>query len=416
MPWYKAPVIILYRSAPARRASLARAAALAVLALSLAGPASAQSDFAACLDRLRGEATGRGVPAGAADQAFTGLQPDMRVVDYDSRQPEFSLTFGQYLRSSISDQRLQTGRQMLQRHQALLARVERDYGVPPVYLVAFWGIESNYGTFLGDFPVIRSLATLACYTRRAAFFGNELQQALRIVAQGRIAPAQMKGSWAGAMGNTQFLPSTYMTYGIDGDGDGKVDLWSSLPDVFASSANFLRGIGWQPGLPAQIEVRLPAGFPFEQADGVLEKPASEWQTQGVRAADGRPLPGGTPSSVLLPSGHRGPAFLLLPNFKAVMNWNRSQLYALTVGHLAQRLGGGPDLAGTLPADDVPLRREAILEMQRKLQAMGLYDDEIDGLVGPKTRAGIRKYQQRIGLPPDGHPTPDVIARLRTASP
>lgn len=392
-------------------------AAAVALAAAAAAPARAQNpDFAACLSAIRAAALAQGVPASVADRAFAGLQPDQRVVDLDGRQPEFSLTFGQYVRNAISEQRVASGQAMLARHRALLEPIEREYGVPARYLVAFWGLETNYGSFMGDFAVVRSLATLACQTKRAAFFSNELVQALRILARNGMPQAQMRGSWAGAMGNTQFMPSTFMGWGVDRDGDGRIDLWNSLPDVFASSANFLRGVGWTSSLPSHLEVALPAGFPLDQADSAVEKPVRAWRAMGVRGADGRDLPDSAePGSIALPAGHRGPAFLLLPNFKAAMNWNRSQLYALSVGHLAQRLAGGPDLIRQPPSDDQPLRRETVLDLQARLARLGLYDDDVDGLIGPKTRSGVRRFQQRAGLPPDGHPTPDLVDRLRAAT-
>jgi membrane-bound lytic murein transglycosylase B len=225
----------------------------------------------------------------------------------------------------------------------------------------------------------------------------------------------MRGSWAGAMGNMQFMPSTFMKWGVDRDGNGRIDLWTSLPDAFASAANFLRGIGFKPGLPSSEEVFLPQGFPLDQADTTIEKPVRAWAAMGVKKAGGAPLPNvDDPSSIILPAGFRGPAFILYPNFKAVMNWNRSTLYALSVGILARQIAGGPPVMQAPPADDEPLSRDTVIDMQNRLARLTLYTDEIDGLLGPKTRSAVRLYQKQIGLPADGHPTPEFVRRLQAA--
>ncbi|TWT05082.1 lytic murein transglycosylase [Reyranella sp. CPCC 100927] len=380
--------------------------------------ATAQSsDFRACLDAIRDTAAGQGVPQAVADQALRTITPDPRVIDLDGKQPEFTLTLGRYLGNAISAERIAKGQQLLARHRALLDPVEREYGVQSAYLVAFWGLETNYGTIMGDFSVIRSLATLACQTKRGAFFSNELVQALKILSRNHMSAAQMKGSWAGAMGNTQFMPSTYVNYAVDRDGDGRVDLWASLPDVFASSANFLSKSGWKRGQPSHEEVALPQAFDYARVDLSTERTAREWQALGVRYADGRSLNDfGERAAIALPAGYRGPAFLLWPNYKTIMVWNRSQLYALSVGELARQIQGGSGLMRQPPADDQPLSREAVFDLQGRLQRLNLYSDEIDGLLGPRTRAAIRDFQVRAGVIADGYPTLDTLARLRTAAP
>ena len=239
--------------------------------------------------------------------------------------------------------------------------------------MAFWGIETNYGTFMGDFRVVRSVATLACMTKRTVFFSNETVQALRILNTNHMTSEQMRGSWAGAMGNMQFMPSTFTRWAVDRDGNGKIDIWNSLPDAFASAANFLRGIGFKPGLPSSEEVVLPQGFPLDQADNTIEKPVRAWAAMGVKKAGGGALPASDePSSILLPAGFRGPAFILYPNFKAVMNWNRSTLYALSVGILARQIAGGPGVMQAPPADDEPLSRDTVIDIQNRLARLGLY--------------------------------------------
>jgi membrane-bound lytic murein transglycosylase B len=240
-------------------------------------------------------------------------------------------------------------------------------------------------------------------------------QALRILADNHMTAPQMKGSWAGAMGNMQFMPSTFTRYAIDRDGDGRIDIWNSMPDAFASAANFLRGIGFRPGLPAAEEVVLPRTFPLDQADTTVEKPVRAWSALGVKRAGNALLPPtDEPAAIILPAGWRGPAFILYPNFKAVMNWNRSTLYALSVAILAQQIAGGPAVAQAPPPDDEPLAHATVVDIQTRLARLGLYTDQADGLLGPKTRSAVRLFQKQAGLPADGHPTPDMVARLQQA--
>ena len=380
----------------------------------ITGPAFAQSEFQNCLQNIRADAVRQGVPDSVVDSAFRNLTPDQKVIELDSRQPEFSLTYGKYIGNAITPDRIVKGQQKLQQYRGLLTDLEREYGVAPQYIVAFWGVETNYGSFMGDFSALRSVATLACMTKRAAFFANETIQALRILADNHMTTQQMKGSWAGAMGNMQFMPSTFTKWAVDRDGNGRIDIWNSVPDAFASAANFLRGIGFRPGLPAADEVTLPQNFPLEQADTTVEKPVRAWSAMGVKRAGGGPLPASDePSSIILPAGWRGPAFILYPNFKAVMNWNRSTLYALSVAILAQQIAGGPPVMQAAPADDEPLSRDTVIDMQTRLARLGFYTDEADGLIGPKTRSAVRLFQKQAGLPADGHPTPAMVARLRT---
>jgi membrane-bound lytic murein transglycosylase B len=387
-------------------------AILAATTVLMAGPAAAQNGFGECLQSIKADAARQGVPAAVADQAFQNLTPDQKVIELDSRQPEFSLTYGRYVGNAVTPDRIAKGQQKLGQYRSLLDALQQEYGVPGQYLVAFWGLETNYGSYLGDFQVVRSVATLACMTRRIALFSNETVQALRILATNGMTSQQMRGSWAGAMGNMQFMPSTFVKYGVDHDGNGHIDLWHSMPDAFASAANFLRGIGFRPGLPASDEVVLPQGFPLEQADTTVEKPVRAWAAMGVKRAGGRPLPASDePASIILPAGWRGPAFILYPNFKAVMNWNRSTLYALSVAILAGQIAGGPAVMQPAPDDDQPLSHDTVVDMQMRLARLGLYSEDADGLLGPKTRSAVRMFQKKIGLPADGHPTPDVVQRL-----
>lgn len=387
-----------------------------IAATTLAAPAFAQSDFQACLQSIRGDALQQGVPAAVADRAFQGLTPDQKIIELDARQPEFTQTYGRYVGSAVSPDRIAKGQQKQAQNRALLDAIQAEYGVPPQYIMAFWGMETNYGTFMGDFVVVRSVATLACMTKRREFFSNETVQALRILVLDQMTSPQMRGSWAGAMGNMQFMPSTFMKWGVDRDGNGRIDLWHSLPDSFASAANYLRGVGWKPPLPSSEEVALPSNFPLDQADSSVEKPVKAWAAMGVKKMGGATLPNvDDPSSILLPAGWRGPAFILYPNFKAVMNWNRSTLYALAVGILARQIAGGPGVMQTAPTDDEPLSRDTVIDLQMRLAKLGLFSDEVDGLLGPKTRSAVRLFQKQVGVPADGHATPDLVRRLQQAA-
>ena len=399
---------------PHARILAATTALLCGAALLAAGPAQAQDGgFRDCLNNIKADALKQGVPAATVDRAFQGLTPDQKVIDLDNRQPEFSLTYAKYVGGTVSLDRIQKGQQKMAQHRALLDQLQAEYGIPPQYLMAFWGIETNYGTFMGDFRVVRSVATLACMTKRRDFFSNETVQALRILNNNHMTSEQMRGSWAGAMGNMQFMPSTFTRWAVDRDGNGRIDIWNSLPDAFASAANFLRGIGFKPGLPSSEEVMLPAGFPLDQADTTVEKPVKAWAAMGVKKMNGGALPAvDDAASILLPAGFRGPAFIIYPNFKAVMNWNRSTLYALSVGILARQIAGGPPVQQQAPADDAPISRDTVIDMQNRLARLGLYKDETDGLLGPKTRSALRLFQQQQALPADGHPTQESIRRLQ----
>jgi membrane-bound lytic murein transglycosylase B len=389
------------------------AATTALLATPFAPSIAQGGDFRDCLQGIKTEAARQGVPASVADRAFQGLTPDQKVIDLDGRQPEFSLTYAKYVGGSVTADRIVKGQQRMAQHRTLLDALQAEYGVPPQYIMAFWGLETNYGGFMGDFRVVRSVATLACMTKRKDFFSGETVQALRILNMNHMTSDQMRGSWAGAMGNMQFMPSTFTKWAVDRDGNGRIDIWNSLPDAFASAANFLRGIGFKPGLPSSEEVVLPRGFALDQADASIEKPVRAWTAMGVKKAGGGALPASDePSSIILPAGFRGPAFILYPNFKAVMNWNRSTLYALAVGILARQIAGGPGVQQAPPADDEPLSRDTVIDIQNRLARLGLYKDDTDGLLGPKTRSALRLFQQQQALPADGHPSAETVRKLQ----
>lgn len=370
----------------------------------------AQPAFDACLDRLRSAAVAGGISAATADSILPNVRQLPRVVAADRDQPEFVDTFAQYLGRRVTANRVSMGRTMLERHKALLDRKAAEYGVPPQIIVALWGLETDYGRVIGDVPVFDSLATLACDGRRGDYFTTEFVNALRIVERG-IDAGTMIGSWAGAMGHTQFMPSNYLAYAVDGDGDGVVDLWRSVEDAFASAANLLKTFGWKPGWRWGREVRLPENFDYALAGRDRARPLAEWRALGVRTTSGEPVPAlDEEAAVLVPAGHRGPAFLVYGNFAAIMRWNASEFFALTVGHLSDRIAGGGELA-VPPPNDARLTRDQIAAVQRRLNELGFDSGEPDGIVGTATRRAVRDWQQRNNLIADGHVDAELIRRL-----
>jgi len=371
--------------------------------------AAEQVAFELWLEDFKNEASDQGISANTLETAFQDVAPLARVLELDQRQPEFTLTLGRYLKNAITEQRVEQGRELLARHGGLLQKVSREYGVQPRFLVAFWGLESNFGEFTGGFSVIAALATLAHDTRRSDFFRRELIHALRIIEDGHIGAAAMSGSWAGAMGQLQFMPSTFTGYAIDGNADGKNDIWHSLPDIFASAANYLRAVGWRGDETWGREVKLPADFDWELAGLGTQKTLGEWQALGVRRAEGGDLPVvGREGSILLPAGYQGPAFLVYKNFRTTMIWNRSTLYAIAVGHLADRLAGKGPLVARPSSEKNPLRHSDIELLQIRLAALGFDPGEADGRAGPKTRKALKAFQRSRGLPADGYPTREIL--------
>jgi len=354
------------------------------------------------------------VDEAALQLAFDDVHYLPRVVELDRAQPEFTRTVWDYLDTAVSAQRVATGQDKL-----LLLRSEADaaaarYGVPPAIVVAIWGMESNYGGNYGNTPTIDALATLGFEGRREDWARGQLMAALKILQSGDINRPQMIGSWAGAMGQTQFLPSNFLAYAVDADGDGRRDIWGSMADVMASTANFLARSGWQAGQPWGAEVQLPPGFDVGRADTELRQPSAQWAAEGVHTLDGAPLPEFADGALLLPAGARGPAFLVGPNFRAILRYNNSTSYALAVGLLAQRLGGGPGVQAPWPRELAALTRSQLLALQTALNQRGFASGKPDGVMGPATRDGLRRYQRSIGLPADGYPTPDLLQRLQQA--
>ncbi len=391
-----------------------RAAAFAFLLVLASGTASAQqTDFAGWLDGLRRAARAAGISQATIETALTGITPIERVIELDRRQPEFTQTFWAYLDKRVTAERIERGRSLLARHRKLLDAVYARYNVQPRFLVAFWALESNFGDHTGGFSVIGALATLAFDERRSAFFRTQLLDALKILDEGHIAPAKMSGSWAGAMGQLQFIPSTFVNYAVDYDGDKRRDIWNSLPDIFASAANYLGRIGWRGDETWGREVRLPPDFDWDLAGLRMRKDLAEWQRFGVRRADGRDLPkADLKAAVILPTGHKGPAFLVYRNFDAILAWNRSILYAVAVGHLADRLAGKGRLRTARPANEQPMSRSQVEKMQALLVLLGFDAGAPDGVVGAKTRTALGVFQRQAGLIPDGYPTIEILEDLR----
>ncbi len=353
-----------------------------------------------------------GIEEATLHSAFDSVRLVPRVITLDQSQPEFTRTVWDYLDSAVSPQRVTRGQdkllQLRPQSDALTAR----YGVPTETIVAIWGMESNYGGFVGDIPTIDALATLGFEGRREAWARGQLLAALKILQNRDIDRAQMIGSWAGAMGQTQFLPSNFLAYAVDADGDGRRDIWGSIPDVMASTANFLASSGWKAGQPWGLEVTLPPGFDYARADDGVRQPASAWANEGVQSMDRTPLPALNDSSVLLPAGARGPAFLVGANFRTILRYNNSTSYALAVSLLAQQVAGGPAVQTPWPRDMPALARSQLLALQTALNARGFNSGTPDGVMGPATRDGIRNYQRSLGLPADGYPTPDLLQRLQ----
>ena len=390
---------------------------LSIAGLLLTGslPGAAYSDaleeFPQCIERLESQAIEAGVSSETASTVLASAEYLERVIELDRQQPEFTTTFADYLNRRVNEQRVSMGRELLQEHRELLERVTRETGVPAPYLVAFWGLETNFGSYFGKMPVPSSLATLACDPRRSKFFTEQLIAALQIIDEGSIKPEQMEGSWAGAMGHVQFMPTVFLRHAVDGDGDGKRDLWNSLPDAMMSAGNFLDDLGWNGDYRWGREVLLPDNFDYELADG-RRLELNEWRQLGVTDAFGNALAKEPiKASLVVPSGHRGPAFLAYHNFGVIMGWNRSEFYAIAVGHLADRIAGAGTLQNPPPEDLPALSRDNILAIQEALNEEGFDTGEPDGIMGPNTRSAIRNYQADNGLVADGYPGEAVLDSL-----
>jgi membrane-bound lytic murein transglycosylase B len=376
------------------------------------------SPFAACVQNIAGPAQAKGIPPEVINHNLTNLSPDPDILAGPSSQPEFIKPIWDYLDATVSDTRIDTGRGKLAEWAQALDAIETTYGIDRYVVLAIWGIETSYGTVLDDpmalKPVIRSLATLACGDpNRAGFWREQLFAALQILERGDIDSDRMMGSWAGAMGHTQFMPTTYLAHAVDFDDDGRRDIWGTVPDALASTANYLKASGWRSGESWGYEVELPHGFDYTLADDTTERPFSAWAQLGVRPAQGDALPSIDGKAVLtLPAGARGPAFLLLPNFRVILQYNNSTAYALSVGHLADRLRGGPPVVRSWPRGDRTLTTSERRELQMLLERHGFTVGGLDGRIGPKTRAALRAYQHSAGLTPDGYVDGALLERLK----
>jgi lytic murein transglycosylase len=368
--------------------------------------------FEGWLDGFRREALSGGVSRATVEGALGGMAMDPSVISRDRRQGFFAQSFLAFSGKLISQNRIQVGIARLKQHRELFKRVEKQYGVPGPVIAAFWALESDFGAVTGNYPVLRALATLAYDCRRPEMFRAELLEALRIIDRGDLTATDMVGAWAGELGQTQFLPSHYFKYAVDFDGDGRRNLMTSVPDVIASSANFLAALGWQRDQPWLQEVRVPADLAWEQADLAIQHPRSQWASWGVTRADGRALPADAlPASLLLPMGRYGPAFLGYQNFQIYLKWNQSLNYCVTAAYLATRLDGAPAMRrGSREAPDLTM--EQVRELQQLLVRRGWEVGEIDGKIGAATRASVKAAQLKYGLPADSYPTPELIDRLR----
>ena len=362
---------------------------------------------------FRARAMAAGISAATFDAAFQGVSYSPDVITKDRNQSEFTKTIWDYLDSAASEDRIENGKKALSQNRALLDRIESTYGVDKHVVVAIWGLESAYGTFRGDYPLIGSLATLAYDGRRGAFFEEQLLAALRILENGDTTAANMTGSWAGAMGHTQFIPTSYLSFAVDFTGDGKRDIWSDDPaDALASTAAYLAKSGWQKGAPWGLEITLPQGYDYSVSGERIKKSVVDWQALGVRTVDGQALPDHGLASVLLPAGARGAPFLIFANFQVIETYNTADAYVIGVGHLADRIKGGPAIRASWPRDLRALILDERIELQERLTAAGIDPGAVDGKIGPNTIAAVKAYQKTVGIVPDGYPSLDILNLLR----
>jgi membrane-bound lytic murein transglycosylase B len=374
---------------------------------------AAAADFGNCIERLWPDTARRGVSRANFEHFTTGLTPDLSIMDKLDAQPEFTKSTWDYLDVLVSDERIARGREMLTQYAPTFAAVERAYGVDPAIIAAIWGVESNYGTLGGDRPVIRSTATLACVGRRQDYFREEFLSTLEILARGDVPAERLVGSWAGAFGPTQFMPSSFKRYAVDFDGDGRRDVVDSIPDVIASTANNLKTDGWVAGQRWGYEVVLPQNFDYLLANRSKQMSLRQWEALGIRRAGGGSFRDPDARAyLLLPAGARGPAFLMLQNFRVIMKYNPAEAYALAIGYLADRLRGGGPFVQPWPRDERVLTLDERYEMQHLLARRGFDAGEPDGLLGPRTRLAIRNFQASIGAIPDGFASSGLLDRLR----
>ena len=398
-------------------------AGLVMAVASMAAPVlAATSDFGSCGAALRTSAVAQGVSAERFDRVFADITPDLSVLPLLDAQPEFTTPIWDYLAALVDSQRVDDGRTRLGQHAALLQQVSSQYGVDAATIVAVWGVESDYGRVFGKRPLLQSLATLSCNGRRQPFFKGELLALLKLIDKGDLDPAGLTGSWAGAFGHTQFMPSTYARIAVDGDGDGRRDLVASIPDALASTANYLKQAGWRSGQPWGVEVRIPAGFNAALAGRGKRKPLADWRALGITLVDGKPLQvpaiaDDSNAALLLPAGAKGPALLVFRNYDAIYSYNAAESYALAIATLADRLRGGSGLVAAWPTDDSGIGRQQRRELQTLLLARGHAIGAADGMIGNATRRAIQAEQQRLGWKDaDGRAGSRILQALRAAPP
>lgn len=392
-------------------ASFMFASSLSAFSALAVDPINAEQDFNICVDNLKQQAIAAGISTKTIDETLGQVKYVTRVIELDKKQPEFSQTFENYFTKRVTDWRVQEGRRLLKQHGPLLSQLQQTYGIPPQYLMAFWGLETNFGSYKGKMPVIDSLTTLACDQRRSRYFSGELLQALKLKEAYQFDTSDMVGSWAGAMGHTQFMPSAYAQYAVDGDGDGKADLWNSTADALSSAANFLKQLGWARNERWGREVLVPNSYDYRYLGGKATLPLTQWATLGLTKANGQPL--STPdmqAALYLPAGHTGPAFLGYDNFNVIMRWNRSEFYAIAVGHLADRINGAPPLR-VAPPQQANISRDKLKALQTKLNEKGFDVGTPDGVLGSNSRAGLQAYQRSVGLIADGFPSDETFKLL-----
>jgi lytic murein transglycosylase len=364
------------------------------------------------LSTFRDRALAAGISSATLD-ALTGAEYLPKVVRNDRHQNEFTKTIWDYLDTAVSQDRISHGLKALKSHGETLARIEATYGVDAEVVAAIWGLESAYGAVRGDIPTLHALATLAYDGRRGAFFEAELIAALKILQLGDASAATLRGSWAGAMGHTQFMPSSWHAFAVDFTADGKRDIWGDDPtDALASTAAYLAGKGWIKGAPWGAEITLPPGFSYDLTTERVKKPVADWQAMGVRLADGTDLPNHGPASVLLPGGHRGAAFLIFQNFHVIETYNTADAYVIAVGHLADRLRGAGPILAPWPRDERALSFDERITLQKRLTESGFDTGGIDAKMGPKTVAAIKAFQKSQGMVPDGFPSLSVLQTLQ----
>ncbi len=387
-------------------------ATIAIFALTAAADAACQNSgkFSTWVRDFKIEAAASGISAAAIGSASKQFAYDANIIARDRKQSVFSQSFLKFAGRMVAQYRLDHGAKNIKKFRSTFQRIEGDYGVPAPVITAFWGLESDYGANTGDLSTLRSLATLAYDCRRGAKFRGQLLDALRIIDNGDLSAAQMRGSWAGELGQTQFLPTEYMETAVDYDGDGRRDLLRSKPDVLASSARLMQRFGWRRGEPWLQEVRAPAEMDWEQADIDIRHPRATWRSWGVRNIDGSPIANdGLPASLLLPMGHKGPAFLAYANFHVFLEWNQSLVYSTTAAYFATRLAGAPRVSGGKGV--TPLSFKQIKHLQRLLVNRGYDVGKVDGIIGKRTRSAVKDMQSKLGLPADSYPTARLLNRL-----